>query len=149
MIETVAVTDHVPVTPWTKKLNPLWWLQGPDGWTVPAVNNGAPYLPSISATWLRRLIWFGIRNPGMNFVGFIVGVEDRNYTVTGVAPALASTGRDCGQEGWRWSVINLKYVKLPFVSYYKNGFIEFYLGWRPASGGFGIKIVYGKPPGVA
>lgn len=85
----------------------------------------------------------------MNFVGFIVGVEDRNYTVTGVAPALASTGRDCGQEGWRWSVINLKYVKLPFVSYYKNGFIEFYLGWRPASGGFGIKIVYGKPPGVA
>ena len=53
MIETVAVTDHVPVTPWTKKLNPLWWLQGPDGWTVPDVNNGAPYLPSISVMWLR------------------------------------------------------------------------------------------------
>jgi hypothetical protein len=99
--------------------------------------------------WLRRLIWFGIRNPGMNFVGFVVGVEDRNYTVTGVAPALAITGRDCGQEGWRWSVINLKYVKLPSVSCYKNGFIEFYLGRRPASGGFVIKIVHGKPPGVA
>lgn len=142
MIETVSVTDHTPITPWTKKLNPIWWLQGPDGWTVPDVNNGVPYLPSIKNVLLRRVIWFGFRNPLMNFVGFVVGVEDRNYTVTGSAPALATTGRDCGQEGWRWSIINLP-IPLPFVSYYKAGVIEFYLGWRPASGGIGLKIVKG------
>jgi hypothetical protein len=80
----------------------------------------------------------------MNFVGYIIGVEDRNYTVTGDAPALATTGKDCTpvQEGWRTAWINLT-IPLPFVSYYKKGVIEFYLGWRPASGGFGLKIVKG------
>jgi hypothetical protein len=143
MKETVSVTDHHPI-PWTTKINPIWWLQGDDGWTVPEINNGAPYLPDINNSFLRRVIWFGFRNPLMNFVGYIIGVEDRNYTVTGDAPALATTGKDCTpvQEGWRTAWINLT-IPLPFVSYYKKGVIEFYLGWRPASGGFGLKIVKG------
>lgn len=144
MIETVAVVDHNPISIW-KKLNPIWWLQGPDGWNVPDINNGQPYLPNIKNVFLRRLIWFGFRNPMMNFVGYVIGVEDRNYSVTGTAPVLRTTGRDCDpiQEGWRWAIINLGLVRLPFVSYYRKGVIEFYLGWRPASGGIGLKIVRG------
>lgn len=83
----------------------------------------------------------------MNFVGFVIGVEDRNYSVTGSAPVLRTTGRDCDpvQMGFRWAVLSVGWARLPFVSYY-NGKVEFYLGWRPASGGFGAKLVL---PGVA
>lgn len=140
MIETVAVTDHEPV-PWSKVLNPAWWAMSGETFTAPLVNNGAPYIPEVKAQWLRNLYWF-FRNPFGNFVGYVIGVGGVNYTVTGTAPALATTGRDCGQEGWRFAVINWK-VPLPFVSYWKAGVIEFYLGWRPASGGFGLKIVRG------
>jgi hypothetical protein len=80
--ETVTMTDRTPI-PWTTKVNPLWWLVGPDGWDVPTINNGLPYLPDVKNIWLRRFYWFFCRNPLMNFVGFVVGVEDRNYTVTG------------------------------------------------------------------
>lgn len=178
MIETVSVTDHTPVSIW-KKLNPLWWLVGPHGWTVPDINNGTPYLPDVKNIWLRRFYWFGCRNPLMNFVGYIIGVEDRNYKVTGTAPVLRTTGRDCEppQFGWRWAVLRafawpwlvvwalcvygylfvspLLFILpaafclvrgagyLPFVSFY-NGRVEFYLGWRPASGGFGFKLVFPK-----
>lgn len=173
--ETVVVIDRTPVSIW-KKLNPLWWLVGPDGWTVPDVNNGAPYLPEVTNVWLRRFYWFICRNPLMNFVGYVLGVEDNNYTVTGSAPAMATTGRDTTppQMGWRWAVLQpafsfgalvlavlwgilavvlhpsfcvlmawavLKsFGPLPFVSYF-NGSLECYCGWRPASGGFGTKIV--------
>ena len=131
--------------PWTKKINPLWWLVGPDGWTVPTMNNGTPYLPDVTNVWLRRFYWFICRNPLMNFVGFVIGVEDRNYRVSGSAPVLATTGRDTSpaQIGFRWAVISTKYLRLPYVSYY-NGTIEAYLGWRPASGGFGLKFVIHK-----
>lgn len=163
--------------PWYKKINPLWWLVGPDGWVVPTMNNGTPYLPGVTSVWLRRFYWFICRNPLMNFVGFVIGVEDRNYSVTGSNPVLATTGRDTSpaQLGWRFAVIRsgfslgalavtlaaagaylflfipavavvpvalLKTIGfLPYVSYY-NGAIEFYLGWRPASGGFGLKLVF-------
>jgi hypothetical protein len=84
MLETVAMTDRTPI-PWQTKINPAWWLVGPDGWTVPTVNNGLPYLPDVKNMALRRFYWFFCRNPLMNFVGFVIGVEDRNYTVTGSA----------------------------------------------------------------
>lgn len=140
--ETVTMTDRTPI-PVLTKLNPIWWLHGPDGWNVPTINNGQPYLPDVKSMWLRRFYWFFARNPLMNFVGFVVGVEDRNYTVTGTAPVLRTTGRDCDpvQIGWRWAVIKTKWLCLPFVSYY-NRKIEFYAGWRPASGGLGLKMVF-------
>jgi hypothetical protein len=143
-IETVTLTDRVPV-PLSTKLNPIWWLQGDNGWDVPDVNNGEPYLPEVKNLWLRRFYWFGCRNPLMNFVGFIIGVEDRNYTVVGSAPAMANTGRDCDpqQFGFRWAIIKTKYLRLPFVSYW-GGTFEFYLGWRPGTGGFGLKTVWRK-----
>jgi hypothetical protein len=142
--ETVQMTDRVKI-PWTTKINPLWWLVGPDGWAVPATNNGVPYLPDVTSVWLRRFYWFICRNPLMNFVGFVIGVEDRNYSVTGSKPVLCTTGRDCVPEqfGWRWAVLRVGMLRLPFVSYW-SGTTEFYLGWRPASGGFGAKFVRPK-----
>ncbi len=172
-IETVVNTDREPVSIW-KKLNPLWWLVGPDGWTAPTINNGAPYLPGVTNQFVRNFYWFW-RNPCMNLVGFVLGVEDNNYRVVGKAPVLLTTLRDATppQTGWGYAVLHpqsslgalavysafvalatvahwafwipaafafLKFTgPLPYISY--NGFIEFYLGWRPASGGFGLKIV--------
>ena len=146
-MQTVTMTDRVMI-PWIKKINPLWWLVGPDGWNVPTINNGAAYLPNVKSIWLRRFYWFICRNPLMNFVGYVIGVEDRNYTVTGSDQVLLTTGRDGNPPiyGWRWAIISTKWLRLPFVSYY-GGWIEFYLGWRPASGGLGLKIVF--PAGVA
>ncbi len=39
---------------------------------------------------------------------------------------------------WVWAMLKCA-GPLPFISY--NGAVEFYMGWRPASGGFGTKIV--------
>jgi hypothetical protein len=171
--ETIVMTDRTPVSFW-KKINPLWWLVGPDGWNVPDVNNGEPYLPEVTNIWLRRFYWFICRNPLMNFVGYVLGVEDNNYRVEGTAPVLLTTWRDATppKTGWKWALLwpqiswpallmamlwivltsfhpvfyipwvwaMLKFAgPLPFISY--NGAVEFYMGWRPASGGFGTKIV--------
>lgn len=138
---SVSVTGREPY-PLRLKLCPTWWLHGPDGWNVPEVNNGEPYLPDVKSIWLRRFYWFFCRNPLMNFVGFVVGAEDRNYTVTGSPGVLATTGRDTVPPtlGWRWAVIRCGWLRLPYVNYY-NDKIEFYLGWRPASGGLGLKFV--------
>jgi len=150
MIETVQITDRAPI-PWQTKINPLWWLVGPDGWNVPEINNGQPYLPDVKNIWLRRFYWFGCRNPLMNFVGYVIGVEDQNYTVTGDAPVLRTTGRDCEppQIGWRKAWLKTTRGSLPYVSYWGKPWwsprmVEFYLGWRPASGGFGFKLVFPK-----
>ena len=151
MIETVTMTDRIEI-PLSTKLNPIWWLHGPDGWNVPDVNNGKPYLPDVKNIWLRRFYWFVCRNPLMNFVGFVIGVEDRNYMVFGSDPVLKTTGRDCAppQIGWRWAIIRTKWLYLPFLSYWGKMFIfcgpfvEAYVGWRPASGGLGVKLVFPK-----
>ena len=147
-VETVQMHDR-KLIPWSVKLRPWWWFHGPDGWDVPTVNNGTPYLPEVTDVWLRRFYWFVCRNPMMNFVGFVIGVEDRNYSVTGSAPVLKTTGRDCEppQFGWRWAVLTVgTFVRLPYVSYWGSlpmtgRMVEFYLGWRPHSGGFGVKFV--------
>lgn len=141
MIETVTVTPQ-DVPPVSKLVDPLWWLKtgGTNAtWTAPEINNGQPYLPTIDPRWLRNLLWW-FRNPAGNLMGFILGFEGRTYTVTGPAPVLATTLRDVGQIGWKWSIIN---YWAPFVSYWGGvGIpIEFYLGWRPASGGLGFKFV--------
>lgn len=106
MIERIEYTGRVPESIW-KKLNPLWWLVGPDGWNAPTINNGTPYLPDVTNVWLRRFYWFICRNPLMNFVGFVLGVEDKDYTAFGTAPVDRTTGRDCSpvQLGWRGAVL--------------------------------------------
>ena len=131
--------------PWYDKINPLWWLVGDNGWDVPTINNGAPYLPNVKNIWLRRFYWFFCRNPLMNFVGYVIGVGDWDYTVYGSRNVLCNTGRDTvpPTHGWRWAVINAGWLWLPFINYF-NGSTEFYFGWRPTSGGLGFKLVFHK-----
>jgi hypothetical protein len=74
-----------------------------------------------------------------NFVGFVIGVNDRDYTITGTVPVADGSLADSGRYGWKWSVIKLKWMRLPFISYAGTS-IVFYLGWR-SSGGFGLKLV--------
>lgn len=140
--ETIQITDHTPV-PWSKLLNPFWLLANDDGFTAPVVNNGTLYLPSIQNQFLRNLLWW-IRNPAANFVGYVIGLEGKNYSVTGSAPVIKNTGRDCEPQifGWRWAVLDGKY---PYVNYW-NGHVEFYFGWRPTSGQFGLKLVFPSSP---
>jgi hypothetical protein len=176
MYERIQMTNRTPVPIWNK-LNPLWWLVGPDGWTAPTINNGTPYLPGVTNQLLRNFYWF-CRNPGMNLVGYVLGVEDKNYTAVGLAPVLLTTWRDASPpaRGWKWSVLWTPFSAgaavvaalaivgaiwlwwplailaafaalkiagpLPFVSY--SGPVEFYLGWRAYSGGFGLKLVKGS-----
>jgi len=179
-MDSVKVTDRTTV-PFLTKLNPLWWLVGADGWDVPDINNGEPYLPEVTNIWLRRFYWFFCRNPLMNFVGFVLGVEDRKVTVYGSQDVMATTLRDANprRTGFNWATAfpedaslpalavaaafaalayfvwsgfyvgaafaALKFDgPLPYVGWYgKIGpwIIETYLGWRPASGGFGFKLV--------
>lgn len=131
MIETVEVTGRTPVS-WTKKINPWWWLwndldQIPDQW----------YMPGANYYWRQTCWWF--RNHCANFVGFVIGVNDRNYSISGTVPVRDGSLADTGAFGWKWSVIRFGWVRLPFISY-AGTHVVWYLGWR-FSGGFGIKIV--------
>ena len=132
------------VPPTKDLLNPVWWMQcgGTNStWTAPLINNGAPYLPGITDQLERNVLWW-LRNPACNFVGFVIGFEGKTYKVTGTAPVTANTWRDVGngKTGWKWSRID---GWAPFVSYW-GGTVEFYIGWRPNSGGFGTKFVIRK-----
>lgn len=179
MIERITKYPSRSFSIWTK-LNPLWWLTGPDGWTAPEINTSKgvtePYLPGIQNQLLRNLIWW-TRNPAMNLVGYVLGVEDQQYDAVGPIPVMATTGRDIIPvwTGWRWAYLSSQVALgwyllsiaaaalyftsswwwaalwlfatfkgcgiMPYVSYY--GPVEFYLGWRPYSGGFGFKLVPG------
>jgi len=131
--------------PWSRLINPIWMLQSTGDatmrWTAPPINNGAPYLPSVQNQLLRNFLWW-LRNPAGNFFGFIIGFDGVDYEVEGSNNVMMTTGRDCNPQvlGWRWSVIKYKWMRYPFINYY-NGKVEAYLGWRPASGGFGVKFV--------
>lgn len=178
MIDSYTYTTNTPVSIW-KKINPWWWIHNgvEANWEAPNENNGQPYLPDVKAQWLRDFYWFW-RNPCGNFVGYVLGVEDKNYKAVGTAPVLMTTWADATPPGtgWKWAALFppfsfgalavglaaialalavhwlfavaavfalLKVLgPLPFISY--NGWIEFYLGWRPGSGGFGIKTVKGR-----
>ena len=98
----VSETIEPSFTPTLRqKLNPVWWLMNGDTWDAPAENNGAPYLPEITDPTTRSFYWW-MRNPFANFVGFVIGVEDRQRKVTGVAPLNEATVWDHGAHGWKW-----------------------------------------------
>jgi hypothetical protein len=173
LLETVDGGQRDPVS-FLTKMNPVWWLGGPNGLVAPAINNGTPYLPDVHNEFLRSFYWFW-RNPFMNFVGFVLGVEDRHYMATGPAPVMLTTWADAvpPSVGWKWAVLSAPWSPLwflngvvnaiamyfvswwfllplifaliralgylPYISY--AGRIVFYLGWRPYSGGFGLKFV--------
>lgn len=117
----------------------MWWFRNGNSWHAPEINQAndgpQPYRPDLNNQFLRDFMWF-CRNPIGNFMGFVIGFEGRGYTVRGPAPVLLTTWYDIRQYGWKWSVIN---GWAPFVSYSGEKYL-WYLGWRPASGGFGFKF---------
>ncbi len=131
MIETIVV----PATP--RPTGFLWFFRNGDSWHAPEINNGSPYLPDVKAQWLRDFYWF-CRNPIGNLMGFVLGFEGSGYTVRGPAPVMLTTLYDATPPayGWKWSVIN---GWAPFVSY-SGKRVLWYAGWRPASGGIGLKF---------
>lgn len=91
------------------KLNPLWWF-GNDEEPLPPDDLYAGH-----PQWLRVLRWY-LRNPLQNFGKYVAGVYDRNYTVTGDAPVIATTWLDVygsTRTGFKVSWIGWR----PFVSY--------------------------------
>jgi hypothetical protein len=98
---------------------------GPDGWTAPQFNDDGtgiePYLPNIQNQLLRNMIWW-FRNPGMNLADFILGVEDKNYTIWASDHPLQNSGRDCQPyvDGLRWAVL---FPKPQWCTWY------FLIGW--------------------
>lgn len=129
--------------PFRKKINPIWWLMNGDSWEAPLENNGTPYLPEVKNQFLRNFYWW-CRNPCANFVGYVIGVEGKDFSAIGSKPIESVTPRDefPPRVGFKWAILQYKWLRLPFIAY--NGWIEFYLGWRPTSGGFGFKLVKGS-----
>lgn len=117
----------------------LWWMQNDE---EPMA--GPEYLVGYP-DWLRVAGWYA-RNPLQNFGKYVAGVYDRNYTVTGTPPVMWITAWndeagwtfETGRRGWKWSVIRLKYMRLPFVSYVGKKWM-WYLGWS-WWGFFGAKL---------
>ena len=77
------------------------------------------------------------------------GVTDRDHDAYGPEPVFYSTWADTVTAhdiwGWKWSVIRLGGLRLPFISY-ENSRIIAYAGWQ-ATGFFGYKFNV-KGPGI-
>jgi hypothetical protein len=130
-IETIAITGRTR-RPLRRKLNPVWW----------AMNDEEPwppdwYLPGRGL--VRRTVSWYLRNPLQNFGHYVIGVHDRNYQVRGPSPVMTHMWEDASppRTGWKWSVIRLGWLRLPFISY--SGRILLYAGWQP-NGFFGFKL---------
>jgi hypothetical protein len=121
----VGIPDDLPPMGTFNKLDPKWWFGNADDPEPPD-----DYRPGDAH---RTLKWY-VRNPFHNAFYYVIGVRDRERTVTGRYPSdtFAPHG------GWNVAVTRYKTLYLPLVSYTRSRF-QFYLGWR-ASGGFGIKF---------
>lgn len=122
--------------PWYKKINPIWWFQNDDEQTVDAASWYRPGWPH----WLRWLVWNVLRNPLQNFRAFVIGVQDKNYTVTGRAPVLTVQRNDLTppESGFQWCVC-WTLIPRPFVSYSVGANAAVQIGWQP-NGFFSLKI---------
>jgi hypothetical protein len=112
--------------PWYKKINPVWWFQNDDEQTVDEAGWYHPEWPH----WRRWLIWNVFRNPLQNLRCYVIGVQDRNYTVIGKTPVTTIQRDDMQppETGWQWSLIRTL-IPLPFASYCgKRLVLQF--GWQ-------------------
>jgi hypothetical protein len=84
------------------KLDPLFWL-GNDVDPVPPdwFEIGGPQ-------WWRAAAWL-LRNPMANFMAYVIGVKDYDYTIRGRYPLDEGTPADVGLTGWKWSVIEMPF----------------------------------------
>jgi hypothetical protein len=119
--------------PLYKKLNLVWWFLNEYETTPPDW-----YHPEQS--FLLRLPSWYLRNPFQNAGNYVFGVCDRNFTVRGVTPAMWISRDDLDPPctGFKWSIISLGCLRLPFVSCAGGRFLA-YAGWQP-NGFFGVKF---------
>jgi hypothetical protein len=136
--ESIGITGRSRV-PLHKKFNPIWWFRNDTEETVHEATWYRPEWPR----WRRWLYWTAFRNPAQNFRAFVIGVQDKNYIVTGRAPVLTVQRDDLEppESGWQWCVLHRGNLLVPrvFVSY--SGRIVFYAGWQP-TGFFGVKLIF-------
>ena len=122
--------------PWYKKFDPVWWFENDDDPQPPAW-----YHPEWSE-WRRWLTWHAVRNPGHNFMFYVLGVQDRNFTVWGKTPVLETDAADSGQYGSRWCVIQPGrevWIPRPYFSW-TGTWISFHFGWN-APGAFTFRLI--------
>lgn len=133
--QTKATVSGRTLVAWYWKINPIWWF----GNAAEQNLSEAPWYMPKSPNWFRALAW-GLRNPLQNLRAFVIGVQDRNYTVTGKAPVMAVQRNDLEppQTGFQWCWIKLSVLSLPFVSY-SGAHVTWYAGWQP-TGFFGFKF---------
>lgn len=129
MTESYTWTGRVR-KPWWKKINPIWWFMNDDNQTVDQATWYHPEWPH----WRRWLVWNVFRNPTQNFSSFVVGIQDKNYTVTGKAPVLTTQRNDLQppELGYQWCYSHggELWIPRPFISY-SGKHVVWYVGWQP------------------
>ena len=113
---------------WQQKINPLWWLKNGDTFDAPEENNGQPYLPDVHDDTLRDFYWWW-RNPFANFVGFVLGVEDKQRVIYGTAPLEEATMWDHGAHGWKWACTTAPLSKVWLAVLAVISFLLGFAGW--------------------
>jgi hypothetical protein len=137
-IETITVTGRTR-QPLVRKLNLFWWFMNDFEPTPPDW-----YRPTQP---LRTLFWY-LRNPLQNAGRYVLGVADRNYTVTGMWPVLETVWEDvrwsdfphfAPRHGWKRATLKLENGRsLPWISYSTPRWLA-YWGWQP-NGFAGVKF---------
>jgi hypothetical protein len=122
------------LVPLSKKLNPRWWFQNDAEQTV----DQAPWFEPDKPQAQREADWNN-RNPAQNLRAYVLGVQDRNYTVVGKAPVLTVQRNDLQppERGFQYCLLKLP-IPLPFISY-SGRYVTWYFGWQP-TGFFGAKF---------
>ena len=136
----VAVLEKArrPKRPWKEKLNLYWMfidndddgIYGDDNWRAGREKN-----LKLAWEWYKR-------NPVHNLTWYVLGVADRERTVSGeYGNAFHKPG---GGFLYCWTDVSIGGipVSLPFVSYI-SPHVKAYFGWRP-SGAFGPKLNISK-----
>lgn len=120
--------------PFLHKINPIWWLKNDDDPLPPDW-----YHPEWSG-WRRWLTWHVVRNPGHNFMHYVLGVKDRNFTVVGTGSTTDKL--DIGERGWCWCVIKAGpeiWIARPYISH--TGYVfSWHIGWM-WDGAFGLRFI--------
>lgn len=124
--------------PFLQKLNVRWWFQNDAEQTV----DQAPWFEQNIPQAQREADWNN-RNPAQNLRAFVLGVQDKNYTIWGKAPIKLVQRDDLTppERGWQWCWLYSGDLWIPrfFVSRVGTSF-TWYFGWQP-SGFFGAKFV--------
>ncbi len=135
-METIAVNGRVAKSVWLKII-PIWWF-GSDEQQL----SEAPWYRPEWPQWRRYLYWYYLRNPFQNFRKYVLGVADKNYWVTGRAPALTIQRDDLRpvEYGFQWAVLYGGDLRIPrlFLSY-SGRRIVWQFGVQP-NGFFGLKF---------